>query len=91
MGRERKEAKSRVPYRVLLLLNVQLSPVLERPLHNIRLGACTFDSRALLKFGPKLGEVLELDEVPNGAEGGFNDGGLADGGGGWNGGHIRCR
>jgi len=73
---------------MLLLLHLQCSPILERPLGNIRLGRCTLDLLALLQLAPERGEFGELDEVPDGAEWGFDDGGFADEGGGWDGGHF---
>lgn len=52
-------------YRVLLLLNLDLGTILELPLHDVRLIAGTLDVAGVGKGGPELGEVLELDEVPD--------------------------
>lgn len=68
-------------YGVLLLLDVQNGAVLEGPLDDVGLGAGALDHLALLELAPEGGELLELDEVPDGAEGGLDDGRLADGGG----------
>lgn len=65
-------------YRVLLLLDVELMAILEDPLHNVSLGRGTFDLLALIKLGPELVEVLELDEMPHITRVGLDDGGLAD-------------
>lgn len=70
-------------HRVLLLLHIQHRPILERPLHNIRLLGRALDPLALLELAPELAEVLQLDEVPDGGEGRGDDGRLADRGGGW--------
>ena len=65
---------------MLLLLNIQHSPILERPLHDICLRAGTLDMFALLELGPEGVEVLQLDQVPNRGELGGDDGGFGDGG-----------
>ena len=75
---------------MLLQLDIQLSPVLECPLHNIRLRRCSLNRLALLELGPELAEVLELDEVPDAAEGRFDHSRLVDRGGGWDSGHRCC-
>ena len=67
---------------MLLLLDLYGCAILERPLDNISLVRCALDPLALVKRGPELAEVLEFDEMPDVAEGGFDDGRLADGGGG---------
>ena len=66
---------------MLLLLDLKNLTVLEGPLNNVGLGGGALDPVALLELGPELAEVLELDQVPDGAEGRVDDGGLADGGG----------
>ena len=53
-----------------------------------RLIASETNSTALLELRPELAEVLELDQVPDGAEGRVDDGRLVDGGGGRNGRHC---
>lgn len=63
-----------------LLLHLENSAVLERPLDDIRLGRAALDPLALVEGRVELAEVLELDEVPDVAEGGVDDGGLGDGG-----------
>ena len=76
-------------HRVFLLLDLQHRPILERPLDDIRLGGYALHMLALLQLAPEFVEVLELYEMPDLAERGGNDCGLADGGGGWDcGGHL---
>lgn len=70
---------------MLLLLHLELCAVLECPLDNVGLVRCALDELALLELGPELAEVLELDQVPNIAEGRLDDGRLVDGGGGGDG------
>lgn len=72
-----------VSYAVLLLLHLQNSAVLERPLDNVCLLVRSLDVLALGNGGPELGEVLKLDVVPNVGERSLDDGGLNDGGAGW--------
>ena len=72
---------------MLLLLDLEGLAVLEGPLDDVGLGGCALDELALLELRPELAEVLELDQVPDGAEGRVDDGRLADGGGGGNGRH----
>lgn len=74
-------------YGVLLLLDLKGLAVLECPLDDVSLGRGSLDKLALLKLRPELAEVLELDQVPDIAEGSVDDGRLADGGGGGNGRH----
>lgn len=68
-------------YRVLLLLDFKNGAILESPLDNVGLGRGSLDPFALVEGRVKVAEVLELDEVPDVAEGGLNDGGLDDRGG----------
>jgi hypothetical protein len=68
-------------HRVLLLLDFDNGAVLEGPLDNIGLIGCALDPVTLLESGPELAKVLELDQVPDIAEGRLDDGRLADGGG----------
>jgi len=63
-----------VDCRVSLKLNLQFRSVLENPLHNICVWGSALDSVALGKRGPEGAEGLELDEVPDGAEWGGDDG-----------------
>lgn len=69
-------------YRVLLLLDLEGLAVLECPLDDVGLRRGALDEFALLKLRPELAEVLELDQVPDIAEGCVDDGRLADRGGG---------
>ena len=74
-------------YRVLLLLDLNDRAVLESPLDNVGLLAGALDVLRRAEGRPELGEVLDLDEVPDVGERGADDGRLADGGGGGNGRH----
>ena len=82
------QTSSKATYGVLLLLDLKGLAVLEGPLDDVGLGGCALDELALLELRPELAEVLELDQVPDGAEGRVDDSGLADGGGGGNGRHC---
>lgn len=57
-----------------LKLNLQLGPILENPLHNVRIWGGILYSLGLDQSGPEVAEGLKLDEVPDGAEGGRYDG-----------------
>ena len=70
-------------YRMLLLLDLLLSPILESPLYDIRLLRSSLDVLAFGQLGPEVVEVLELDQMPDIGEGGTDDGGFGDGGGRW--------
>lgn len=59
---------------MLLLLDLQDSSILESPLDDIGIWRGTLDELATLQGRPEVGEVLELDQVPDGAELGFDDG-----------------
>jgi hypothetical protein len=74
-------------YGVLLLLDLNLGAVLESPLDNVGLLRSTLDVLRGAEGRPELGEVLDLDQVPDGGERGADDGRLADGGGGGDGRH----
>lgn len=50
---------------VFLLLNLNNGTILESPLDNVSLLAGSLDKLAALKVAIELGEVLELDEVPD--------------------------
>lgn len=68
--------------RVLLLLDLEDSAVLEGPLDDVGVGGYALHPLAGGEGGVELGEILQLDQVPDVAEGGFDDGGLEDRGGG---------
>lgn len=70
---------------MLLLLHLHLLAILERPRDHIRLLIRALDELALLDRRPELGEVLQLDVVPDVGERGFDDGRFDDGGRGWDG------
>jgi hypothetical protein len=72
---------------VLLLLDLNDGAVLESPLDNVGLLAGALDVLRRAEGRPELGEVLNLDEVPDVGERGADDGRLADGGGGRDGRH----
>jgi hypothetical protein len=74
-------------YRVLLLLDLNDRAVLESPLDNVGLLVGVLDVLRRAEGRPELGEVLDLDEVPDVGERGADDGRLADGGGGGDGRH----
>ena len=61
-------------HRMSLKLNLQLGPILENPLHNVRIWGGILYSLGLDQSGPEVAEGLKLDEVPDGAEGGRYDG-----------------
>ena len=63
-------------YRMLFLLHLLLRAILESPFDNIGLGRCALDIIALVNLGPKVLEVLELDQMPDLSERGGNYGGL---------------
>jgi hypothetical protein len=73
---------------VLLLLNLEDGTVLEGPLDDVGVGRRALDPFGGFEGRVELREVLELDEVPDVAEGGLNDGGLDDRGGGRDGRHF---
>lgn len=79
---------SRWAYRVLLLLDLNDGSVLEGPLDNVGLLAGALDVLAAGEGRPELGEVLDLDVVPDVGERGADDGRLADRGGGGDGRHF---
>ena len=55
-------------YRMRLLLDLQLRPILELPLDNIGLGRRPLDLLGALERAPEGGERGQLDEVPHGRE-----------------------
>lgn len=79
-------------YRVLLLLDFKNMTILESPLDNIDLLACTLDVFGALECGPELAEVLELDEVPDVGKRSVDEHRLLDGGASWDnaGGSRHC-
>jgi hypothetical protein len=81
-------------YGVLLLLDLDDGAVLEGPLDNVGLLRRTLDVLGAAEGRPELGEVLDLDQVPDVGQRGADDGRLADGGGGGDGRHfevcLRC-
>lgn len=66
---------------MLFLLDLQLGAILESPLDDVRLLGGSLHPLALLQLRPPLGELGQLDQVPDIAEVGLDDGGLLDGGG----------
>ncbi len=73
-----------------LKLDLQLCSILEHPLHDIRVGGGALDRLAMLQGTPEAAEALELDQVPDRAEGRGDDGRFGDGGRGWDAGcHFR--
>ena len=77
-------------YRVLLLLHLQDRAILESPLDNIRLLGSSLDPLAGLQLAPELGELRELDQVPDVAQRRVDDSGLGDGVGSWDLGSHSC-
>ena len=73
---------------MFLLLDLEGLAVLECPLNDVGLGRGALDEFALLKLRPELAEVLELDQVPDIAEGCVDDSRLANGGGSGDGRHV---
>ena len=65
---------------MLIKLDLQNSTVLEAPLHDVGVGRSTLDQLAALQRAPEIAEVLELDQVPDMTESGFDDGGFENGG-----------
>lgn len=65
---------------MLLLLDFENGSILEGPLDDVGVGRHAFDPFALLESSVELGEVLELDEVPDVGEGRLDNGRLEDGG-----------
>jgi len=55
--------------RVSLKLDLQLCSILEQPLNDIRIWGGALDRLAMLQGAPKAAEALELDQVPDRAEG----------------------
>jgi hypothetical protein len=74
---------------VLLLLDLNDGAVLESPLDNVGLLRGPLDVLGAAEGRPELGEVLDLDQVPDVGERGADDGRLADGGGGGDGRHFK--
>ena len=53
--------RKRKAYRMLFLLHLLFSAVLEGPFDNISFWRCTLDMLALSELGPEVVEVLKLD------------------------------
>lgn len=83
LGRDNAIGDEVVEAGMLLLLHIQHGTILKGPLNDIGVGRAALDELALLELRPELREVLELDEVPDVARVGFDDGGDVDGGGCW--------
>jgi len=76
---------------VLLLLDLVDAAVLEGPLDQVGLLVGALDELGLGQGGPELGEILQLDEVPDVGEGRLDDDALEHRGGGGDGGrHFGC-
>ena len=73
---------------MLLLLDLNDGTILESPLDNVGLLAGALDVLRRAEGRPELGEVLDLDEVPDVGQRGLDDGRLSDGGGGGDGRHV---
>ena len=71
-------------YRVLLLLDLEDSTVLEGPLDNVSVWGASLYPFTLAQGRVELGKVLQLDEVPDVTKRGLNDGRLEDRGGSGN-------
>lgn len=63
---------------MLLLLDLQNSSIDESPFDDVSLRRDSLDCLAGLELAPEGGEVLKLDEVPDIAEFGLDDGRLGD-------------
>lgn len=63
---------------MLLLLDLKHGAILESPSDDVRVWRCALDPFTFLKGRVELGKVLELDKVPDVAEGSLNDGRLND-------------
>ena len=83
-----RERDNRSTYGVLLLLDLNDGAVLEGPLDNVGLLRGALDVLGAAEGRPELGEVLDLDEVPDVGQRGLDDGRLSDGGGGGDGRHV---
>lgn len=79
-------------YAVLLLLDLNDTAILEGPTNHIRVLANALDELRGLEGRPEVGEVLELNVVPDVREGRLDDGALQDGGRGrdLSAGHDEC-
>lgn len=67
-------------YRMLFLLHLLLSAVLEVPFDNVGLGRDTFDMLTLVDLSPELVEFLKLNQMPDLGQRGGNYGRLCNGG-----------
>ena len=73
-GTVRDKNEASFPNRMLLLLDLQHCPVLERPSDDIRVRRGPLDLLALGQGRPEGGEVLKFDQVPDGAQRSFDHG-----------------
>lgn len=71
-------------YRMSFLLNFQDRSILKGPFNHIGIRGDSLDSLGGFKSRPEGAEALELDQMPDIAELGFDDGRLSDRSGGWN-------
>ena len=67
-----------VTYAVFFLLDLNNRPVFECPLDNIGLVADSLDEFGCLESRPEVGEVLQLDMMPDVGERSSDDGALND-------------
>jgi len=67
--------------RVFLLLDLDDSAIFEGPFEDVGLGRSSLDGFGLGKVASPVGEVSELDAVPDLCQGGFDDCGFANRGG----------
>lgn len=65
-------------YGMLLLLDLLLGAILEGPLYDVRLRRSSLDMLALVKLGPEVMKVLQLDQMPDLGERSCNDRGFCD-------------
>lgn len=70
-------------YGMLLLLHLKHGTIFERPLYNIRIWWCSLDELATFELTPEGAELLELDQVPDVGELGFDDCRFGDRSGCW--------
>lgn len=63
---------------MLLLLDIEDGTIFEGPAGNVSLAADTLDELRRLQGGPEVGEVVQLDVVPDMGQRGADDGALGD-------------
>ena len=71
-GRWETVKQENLLYRVLFLLHLLLSAILEDPLDNIGFGRDTLDMVAFLNLGPEVMKILKFNQVPDLGERGGN-------------------